>query len=132
MIGQTGDRLYRQNANGTFSAMDLAVLGLSGQAGGFSARWGDYDSDSRPDLFKSRGETGIEDRNAFFRGKADGTFESFAFSAGITEIAEHRGACWLDYNLDGRPDLAVNARTGPPRLYRNIAPRRATTGCGSA
>jgi len=120
VVEQAEDYLYRNNGDGTFSRKDLTSLGFGPTPDGFCALWGDFDNDSRADLFKTRGETGGPDVNLFMRGKSDGTFESYSGQAGFLDYGEHRGAAWLDFNRDGRPDLLVNDRAGRVLLYRNI------------
>ncbi|MCE5271647.1 FG-GAP-like repeat-containing protein [bacterium] len=122
VVEQAEDYLYRNNGNGTFTRKDLPSLGFGPTPDGFCALWGDFDNDSRADLFKTRGETGGPDVNLFMRGRADGTFESYSGQAGFIDYGEHRGAAWLDFNRDGRPDLLVNDRAGRVLLYRNINP----------
>ena len=124
VVAQTGDILYRQNAGGTFTQVSLQSLGLAQQPGGFTAAWGDFDNDSYADLFKTRGESGLADLNALFRGRSDGNFDFFSYKSGILDIGEYRGAAWIDCNADGRMDLVLNNQSGQARLYRNINPWR--------
>lgn len=119
VVEQAGDRLYRNNGNGTFSQVSLTALGFGSTPDGFTATWGDFDNDSRADLFKSRGETGIADTDLLMRGLADGTFSDYSGEAGFLDFGEHRGAAWIDYDRDGRQDLVVNKRAGQVLLYRN-------------
>ena len=114
------DRLYANDGDGTFSAMDMQSIGLSVTPGGFSPVWGDFDNDGAADLFISRGEAGLADIGRVFRGDGSGGFTDFTFKAGITDLGEYRGASWLDYNNDGNLDLIINNQAGRIRLYKNL------------
>jgi hypothetical protein len=55
-----------------------------------------------------------------YRNKRDGTFEDVTRKAGLWDpAAKALGVAVIDYNADGRPDLAVANDTQPNRLYRN-------------
>ncbi|MCP4221247.1 MAG: hypothetical protein GY765_41860, partial [bacterium] len=85
--------------------------------------WGDYNGDSRPDLFVCN-DTGSS--NFLYTNNGDGTFTKVTEGiivnedAGIVSIA----ACWGDYDNDGDLDLFVanfNTGTTPYNfLYRNL------------
>ena len=114
------DRIYGNDGDGTFSAVDMQSVGLEETPGGFSPVWGDFDNDGAVDLFITHGEAGLADIGRVFRGDGDGGFSDFTFEAGITDLGEYRGASWLDYNNDGNLDLIINNQAGNIRLYKNL------------
>jgi len=64
--GSAINRLYRNNANGTFT--DLAqTSGAPGGGYGASAAWGDFDSDGDLDLYVANAGSGITARNLYYR-----------------------------------------------------------------
>ena len=138
-----GDRhqsmLYRNNRNGTFTAVD--GLGDPGFVKGVA--WGDYNRDGRPDLYVSV----MYGRNRLLRN--DGPQDARDPSKGwkFTDVTETAGvgkqsnsfATWFfDYDNDGWPDIFVAGysleasadvgafemglpvRAETPKLYRNM------------
>ena len=98
-----------------------------------SAAWGDYDNDGRLDLFvcgeyvpRPAGRAGgtfepdPRNRCRLYHNEGNGTFVDIASRAGVVNERWAKGACWGDYDNDGRIDLFVSNMDGPPRLYRNV------------
>ncbi len=127
-------RLYHNNRDGTFT--DVAErAGVRNERWAQGAVWGDYDDDSRPDLFVSNRGTG----HRLYHNNGDGTFTDVALELLLTAPADGF-ACWFwDYDNDGRMDIYVNGsfalmqdviadvagRSSAsfdnwPRLYRNL------------
>jgi len=119
VVGQTEDRLYRSSGFRSFSAVEMQAAGLGESPGGFGLAWGDFDNNGYPDFCKTRGETGQPDINVLYRAEEGGTFLDYTYESGTHDPGEYRGVVWLDYDRDGRLDLLLNNRSGPPRLYRN-------------
>ena len=138
-----GDRrvsqLYRNNRNGTFTAVD--GMGDLGFVKGVA--WGDFNRDGRPDLYLSV----MYGKNKLLRN--DGPRDAKDLSKGwkFTDVTEATGvgqqsssfATWFfDYDNDGWPDIFVAGysleasadvgafemglpvRAEPPKLYRNM------------
>ncbi len=133
---QTGtrrpSRLYRNNGDGSFR--DVATsAGVTNDAYGKGAAWGDYDGDGWPDLYVSN----MSGPNRLYHNNHEGTFTDLAPALGVTEPRDSF-ACWFwDYDNDGRLDLFVASFRGfvydviadalgqphkgeSPRLYRNL------------
>ncbi len=104
--------LYRNNRDGTFTdvARKAGVAELNGDDGvSMDAIFGDYDNDGWKDLYVVRWG-----RDVLLRNNGNGTFTDVSArhfrrrdgSPGI-DWANGNAAIWLDYNLDGRPDIYV-------------------------
>jgi hypothetical protein len=118
--GPAPDSLYRNRGDATFEDA-TAGSRISEPGSGFHATWLDFDRDGWLDLFVSNGVTLDPHINHLYRNRGNGTFEDVTAAAGLTE--EPRGGtigvAVGDYDGDGRPDIFVNGRRGPNRLYRN-------------
>jgi hypothetical protein len=95
-------RLYHNEGNGKF--VDIAAqAGVVNERWAKGASWGDYDNDSRLDLFVSN----MDGPPRLYRNLGDGRFEDVAHSLGI-EGPPHGFTCMFwDYDNDGWLDLFV-------------------------
>ena len=141
-----GGVLYHNNGNGTFSDLTAkAGVGNSG-SWGTSAAFGDYDNDGYLDLYVTnyvdldlnhlpefgkgpfcqyrgipvscgpRGLKGARDR--LYHNNSDGTFTDVTEKSNIDPDGYYGlGVLWLDYDLDGCPDLYVANDSSPSLLY---------------
>ena len=122
------NRLYQNNGDGTFALVDHAA-GLDqaslGTDTGSTCSFADYDNDGFIDaFFTGDGEMGINNTDALYRNRGDGTYVEVTDAAGIIRYPYGHGIAWGDYNNDGFLDLyvaRVGSRTDTPqaRLYRN-------------
>jgi hypothetical protein len=102
------NRLYRNNRDGTFSDVTLKS-GLQGQGYSMGVAVGDYNNDGHEDLFVA----GVHG-NHLYRNNGDGTFSDATREAGLAGPGSlgrpvwSVGACWIDYDNDGRLDLFVS------------------------
>ena len=134
----TGNRLFRQDADGVFR--DATRESGTGDAGyGMGAAIGDIDNDGDLDLLVTN-----DGPNQLYRNNADGTFSDITKSAGIEGARWSTSAAFCDIDDDGLLDLYIanyvtneppyacasgtgepdycgpNAYRGvPDRLYRN-------------
>jgi tetratricopeptide (TPR) repeat protein len=107
------NHLYRNNGDGTFTDVapqaGLAFVNTGEKGVSTDCVWCDYDNDGWPDLFLVR--WGV---NSLFHNNRDGTFTEVTDklfrkrdgSPGM-DWANGCAAIFLDYNLDGRPDIFV-------------------------
>jgi hypothetical protein len=121
VCGGDGNRLYRNNGDGTFTdvAREAGVFGQEGEAVGAVAF--DYDNDGRTDLYV----TYIEKPNLLFHNRGDGTFEEVAGKAGVALNAYSTSAAAIDFDRDGLPDLYVlvyGPRDRGPSMQADNAP----------
>jgi hypothetical protein len=99
----SGNRLYRNNRDGTFSDV-TAKAGLSDPGWAVGVCVGDYNNDGFEDLFLT-----YYGENRLYRNKGDGTFTNVTAAAGLLHPGNRFGAgcTFLDYNRDGNLDLFV-------------------------
>jgi len=132
-IGEGGSPplLFRQEANGTFTQMSSAQVGIPAsdrcQLG--AVAWGDYDNDGFVDLFVGGGcydasMNAVVTKSFLYHNNGDGTFTPVRTGSPVIDQCDSLGVHWVDYNRDGFLDLFVNAHgvaTGylPNLLYRN-------------
>ena len=95
--------LFRNDGTGRFSDVTTAA-GLNVEIQGMSAAAGDYDSDGRMDFFVTA--LGV---NHLFRNIGRGRFEDVTERSGLSgaENTWSTGACWIDFDNDGKLDLVV-------------------------
>ena len=95
--------LFRNNHDGTFSDV-TAKAGLISTGWGQGACVGDYDNDGFDDLYI----TGYG-KNRLFHNQGDGTFREVAEQTGVAGTGKEwgTGCAFLDYDRDGKLDLAV-------------------------
>ena len=104
---QYWNRLYKNNRDGTFSDV-TAKAGLQGEGYSMGVAVGDYNNDGHEDLFVA----GVH-ANHLYRNNGDGAFTDVTREAGLSgpgslgRPAWSVGACWIDYDNDGRLDLFV-------------------------
>lgn len=103
-----GNRLYRNNRDGTFSDV-TAKAGLQGEGYSMGVAVGDYNNDGHEDLFVA----GVHG-NHLYRNNGDGTFSNVTREAGLSgpgslgRPAWSVAACWIDLDNDGRLDLFIS------------------------
>src|SRR5437870_2205035 len=102
------NRLYRQNADGTFTDVTAAAgLADAGNNYGMGAAVGDYNNDGFADLYVTN-----YGRNALYRNNGDGTFTDVTADAGVAAGGWSASAGFFDYDNDGRLDLLVTRYRG--------------------
>ncbi|MEM8540585.1 MAG: CRTAC1 family protein, partial [Pseudomonadota bacterium] len=92
---------------------------------GWHAEFGDVNNDGLPDLFIAKGNVdqmpgmAMKDPNNLLIQQSDGTFVEVGLEAGLADPERSRGAALIDFNLDGRLDIAVMNRRAPFEIYEN-------------
>ena len=141
-----GNRLYRNNGNGTFSDVTARAGVGGGPRVSVSAAFFDYDRDGRLDLFAANyvkfdrpylervspfcfwkglrvfcGPTGVAgDPNVLYHNNGDGTFTDVTRAAGLVNPElKSLGVVAADLDGDGWTDLYVASDSTIQALYRN-------------
>jgi FG-GAP-like repeat/ASPIC and UnbV len=110
--------------NGDFTFTDVTEeAGLLRFRPTQTAVWFDYNGDGWLDLFVGNESTGRDTNPCeLFRNNGDGTFTECAAAQGVDFVGYFKGVASGDFNNDGRPDLLLSRRDGPPILLRNDGP----------
>ena len=128
------NRLYHNNHDGTFDDVTFRS-GIGNKAitlSGVAMKFLDYDDDGWPDILQLNGamldnvqlyhsEVTYKEPLLMFRNLGKGQFEKVSDSLGpdFVRPVAGRGIATADYDNDGDPDIAVNARGDYPILLRN-------------
>ena len=107
--GVNAQRLYRNNGNGTFSAVSDPAL-RSDSAPATSPWWFDYDNDGFLDLFAAKGFLNSPANDVLFQNQGDGTFRKMKAPEVGNLVSDNLGSefCFSsDYDNDGRQELLV-------------------------
>jgi len=98
------NRLYRQNADGTFSDVTekAGLTGMPQNRYGMGAAVGDYDNDGSQDLYVTN-----YGGNTLYHNNGDGTFTDVTARAGVAASGWSTSAGFFDMDNDGRLDLFV-------------------------
>jgi len=125
--GITGNRLYRNAGDGTFSdATDVAGVRIG--YWGWGSSFADLDNDADLDLVHVNGWGPLNipesaeyhaDPAVCFVGNGDGTFTESAAALGLADTGQGRGVVAFDYDRDGDVDLFFSNNNGAPKLFRN-------------
>jgi len=100
--------IYRNNGNGTFTALGTTIERVSG-----SADWGDFDCDGDADLLISGYYTSY-DITRLYRNDGSGVFTNYP-----TDIPGGSLVKWGDYDCDGDPDILINQGYDNIEIYEN-------------
>jgi len=123
--------LFENTEGGAFFRFQSIQAGVAlPELTSWGATFADFNLDGYEDLVVTNGEVAEVDNAAqpmsYFRNNGDGSFTDASATGGMTDlITMGRGLAVADYNLDGRPDVAVNAvrkaenGTDPALLIRN-------------
>lgn len=106
--------LYRNDGGGTFTSVDVGIVGVTDG----SLEWGDYDTDGDLDLVIS-GSTANSSTTTIYRNDGGGEFT--AIEAGIADLLLP-SVSWGDYDADGDLDLAATGSGNSlqsSRIYEN-------------
>lgn len=108
--------LFKNNGDGTFTAV-TDETGTTNEGGkGLSAVWFDFDNDNWPDLYIANDLT----RNKLYLNRKDGTFTDIATSAKVNEVKSSMGVTAADFESSGNSGLLVSNLEGSHlSLFRN-------------
>lgn len=119
--GDTGNRLYQNNGDETFSDVTIAAGVETTNLQGFSPCFADMNGDRFPELLIA----GDFNTTKYFVNKGDGTFSDQTVSSGTDKPAHGMGAAIGDLNNDGLLDWYISSIYEPTnnrfgnRLYMN-------------
>jgi len=103
--GETRDKLYHNNGNGTFTDVSLqAGLAVTDSINTMGVVTGDIDNDGYREVFLT---TWDGYHNLLLKNNGNGTFQDISISAGISDTALSTSASFGDFNLDGYLDIYV-------------------------
>jgi enediyne biosynthesis protein E4 len=116
LTGQEITLLYDNYHQQTQIFIPLDAFPDSGNtSGALASIWGDYNSDTHPDLFLVTGG----DSNLLFTQTGGGQFTRDTSSSIILNSVNSRSAAWADYDNDGNQDLVIIRFNQPNILYHN-------------
>lgn len=100
--------LYRQEADGSFSALENHLLTRDGTRS-LAAAWGDYTGNGQLDLYVANGYNNLQD--LLYKNMGDGNFEH-NYSTAVTDRAAYSWyGTWNDIDNDGDLDLYITRTT---------------------
>ncbi len=108
--------LLRNNGNGIFTDVTKEA-GLLQAVNSNCTAWADFDNDGFLDLFLCcEGQS-----SRLYQNRGDGTFEDVTLQAGLHWDGKKicKGCTWINYDIDGYPDLFLNFWDGPAQLFHN-------------
>ena len=112
--GGSGDALYRNNGDGTFTDVFAPIPVRGGGGTHVGSNWGDYDLDGDLDLFVG-GYFGSE--SLLLRNDGNDSFSNQADSVLAAQFAD--GGAWGDFDGDGDLDLFIPTEGAADALFRN-------------
>jgi hypothetical protein len=123
----SGDKLYMQGADGTFTYATLARgLKKTSEGTGWGLAFLDFDNDADLDLFVANGLPmmdcpGGEQENFYFENAGNADFKYIAPPkwSGLEALRNSRSAVFSDIDHDGDIDVLVSNVGKPPTLLRN-------------
>lgn len=115
-FGGMTNRLYRQEANGSFTSVTDAGDIVTDVSISLGSVWGDFDNDGDLDCFVA---TDTSARDHYYTNDGDGTFTEDNTSALRGTFTPSRSASASDYDEDGDLDLYVLAPGVNDALFRN-------------
>ncbi len=117
-----GNKLY-MNQGGNSFAETSKMAGVDDGGWGWGTVAVDLDNDTWLDLVEVNGRPLNAEHSGeqeyVWRSNGDGTFTEEALQCGLTFKAEGKSCSYLDYDRDGRMDIAITFNADQNRLYRN-------------
>ncbi|MCC6675674.1 MAG: CRTAC1 family protein [Phycisphaerales bacterium] len=122
-LSRTGNMLYLNQGGHVYNEVGLSQ-GVRDGGWGWGTTAVDLNLDGRMDIVATNGfptDPHIgEDSHVFIN--QGGSFTQVVPGCGLTNpTGEGRGLVRLDYDNDGRPDIAMTVNSGPIRLFRNVS-----------
>jgi hypothetical protein len=115
--GPNPTELYNSDGSGGFVDVAVAAGVDDPLARGRSVSWADYDRDGDLDYFAAN-SIREDSPNRLWRNNGDGTFTNVAAQAGVELSIGSTGGSFVDYDVDGWPDIFL-VFGGGAILYHN-------------
>jgi hypothetical protein len=117
---RTGNRLYRNAGNGTFSDVTDAA-GVRAGYWGWATSFADFNNDGHLDIYQENGMRAPFDVDParFWVSNGNATFTERSGEVGINHTGQGRGVVCFDYDRDGDLDIFVANNSQAPKLFRN-------------
>jgi hypothetical protein len=113
--GEPGNRLFRNNRDGTFSDV-TASAGVGDPGFGMGTCTADYDNDGSTDLYV----TNFGSANVLYRNKGDGRFAKVTDVAGVGDMSRGASCAFADFDNDGDLDLYVVNYLDTAQVRKNV------------
>lgn len=99
-------RLYRNNGNGTFTDMSIA-MGLTEPVFTMGSNYGDLDNDGFPDFYLGTGEPNLKSivPNKMYWNRGGTSYADVTYAGGFGNIQKGHGVAWADLDSDGDQDI---------------------------
>lgn len=119
-----GNKLYINHGNHQFVESSIPA-GVDDGGWGWGTVAVDLDNDTWVDIVEVNGRPQNAEfsweQEYIFRNNGDGTFTEEALLCGFDFKAEGKSCSWLDFDRDGRIDLAITFNNNETKLYRNLS-----------
>jgi hypothetical protein len=115
-------RLYRNNANGTFTDMSMD-MGLTEPVFSMGSNYGDLDNDGFLDFYLGTGEPNLKSvvPNKMYRNREGKYYDDVTYAGGFGNIQKGHGVAFGDMDMDGDQDLyVVMGGSFEGDVYQNI------------
>lgn len=122
-INWTGDKLYKNNGNHTYTQY-AAAAGVNDGGYGWGTVAVDFNHDGWLDLAETNGDstTGSifwNEQSYLWVNNGNNTFTEMAIACGFNQIGKGRSMMNFDYDNDGDQDVIILANNEPIFLFRN-------------
>lgn len=114
--------LQGQQAQGSMQFVEQSVAaGISVDAIGWGVNFFDTDNDAWEDLFIPTTGSAVGTTDHLLRNQGDATFADVSLAAGLAIAQPTEASAWLDYDRDGRLDLALGYHNIGYALHHNVS-----------
>ena len=112
-----GNKLYRNNGNGTFLDVSIVAGILSPPVASFCAAFLDINNDGFQDIYVSNDKT--INPNVMYKNNGDGTFSDISISSGTNTSIDAMTVTVGDFDNDGWFDIYITNNPDGNVLYKN-------------
>jgi hypothetical protein len=121
--GWTGNKLYRNNGNHSYSQY-ASLAGVHDGGYGWGTVAVDFNHDGWLDIAETNGDSTVgstfwNEQSYLWMNNANNTFTEMALDAGLSHFGKGRCMINFDYDNDGDQDVVIFANNEALRLFRN-------------